>query len=257
MCISKTLFEKDIGYIVECKNCHKILSSDEEIIFQRVLPLPSDWSDINDWFCHGHTVGSLTVEPNRLDLLYSQCLVYVNKGVVPNIITKNDVALCKFCFSWIGLIHKQNTVKLWLNTTSFIRESHRIETEPLSDVLGSIRAIFQTSLNNSIQLILRTKPDEQYNYLLLWILEKELPVTFYTPGEIRVRHVAKVLFKYINDGDDLVLDQWRSNVNIDQLDISKNMMLQLLEHLRKYNKLFSEKFSKTNDFFVSYLFLYD
>lgn len=252
---NRYFFEKNLNYMVKCKSCENNLNNNV-ITFERVLPLPSSTTDSSEWFCHGHSSTNVSLEPNKSDIFYSNCFIHLCKENIQNIKEKDNVVVCKFCLAWLGVIYKQNTLKFWLNTMYFLSKNGKIQTDPLQDVFISIKGVLQNNLFNSVKTILKyTISDTKSNHLLIWILEKELNLALYEGGSVHFLSVAKVLFKFVENSDYAILLQWKSEVNVDILEISKPMMLEVLQHLYKYNKIFPVEFSKTNDFSISYLML--
>ncbi|CAG9761652.1 unnamed protein product [Ceutorhynchus assimilis] len=243
---------KDLAYMIQCKNCSRNLV-DTKIKFQKILPLP-DNPDSSDWFCHGHNSNDFCLEPQKNDLFYGNCFVHLYKNCLSNFLTKNDVLVCKFCFNWLGVV-EQSATKLWFNTVKFVDdELGVVESTGLSDVCVLIKNLFRNQLFNSLKTILRFKLDDgNVNYLFLWVLEKQLKVVF----NDEEKNVAKILFKFFEDDSDEIFVQWHNDYRVEVTDISKVMMVEILKHLHENNGVFPKEFSISNDFLVSYLFMYD
>ncbi|KAL1517224.1 hypothetical protein ABEB36_001017 [Hypothenemus hampei] len=93
---------------------------------------------------------------------------------------------------------------------------------------------------------LRSLEDEQGS-LYLWLLEKELKIVI----DDRETACAKVLFKFSDQR------HWSQDPNVETVEISKPMMIDLIKHLHKNNQFFPKEFSMSNDFYVSYIFMYE
>jgi len=253
------LLKKDVEYVIECGNCKRSLVRDG-VRFQRILPLPEN-TESNDWFCHGHGLDeslSDLMEPKQKDLFYTHCFFLINKDLVCNVGQKNDVLVCKFCFNWLGRVSGKKSRKFWFNTVNFTNQSVTVKTEGLSDVFRTLRSMLDTCLFGGLKTILHYKTcGGQNNYLLLWILEKQLEVVLNTLKENRKLDVAKTFFKFVSDDNDEVVRKWKTDNNIDVVDVSKSMMTDVLKHLYENHRVLSNEFATSNEFLVSYLFMYD
>ncbi|XP_060519795.1 E3 ubiquitin-protein ligase E3D-like [Cylas formicarius] len=244
-----------IDYNIKCNNCKKLLSNGG-LCFKRVLPLPSDSLDYGDWFCHNHLSSSVDLSPGKFDVFFSDCYVHLNKVNLTQFTQEKNILLCRFCLYWIGCVHNFETVKLWFNTVQFSdRNSIRV-TDPMSDVLKTIRNCFSRCILNTVKVILCYQRPRQNHYLLIWILEKNLDVIFNRVGQVEPKSVAKTLFKFIDREDDQQLRSWRLDNNVEMINVSKPMMVEILKHLHYYNRFFPLDFAQSSEFFVSYLLLY-
>lgn len=253
---NKPLLSKGTRYTIHCSNCKKALS--DAIEFSRILPLPSDGSDSSDWFCHNHgNKTDFSLDPKETDVFYSQCFVHMNVNNLKNLKHSNKVLACKYCLQWLGIQHNDITLKFWFNTVTFSSDTGSIHTSSLEDIFQTIKSCFKYSFHNSSKLFIscKTSPNS-VNTLLLWVLEKKLQILYGEPDVVE-HNVAKVLFKFIEKDNNTLVNQWRNDTLVSILDISKPMMIDLLNKLHKCNKLFPLEYSKSNDFKVSYLFLYD
>ncbi|KAJ8964103.1 hypothetical protein NQ314_005128 [Rhamnusium bicolor] len=253
---NKPLLSKGINYTIQCINCSKSLNI--PIKFQRILPLPSDNADPGDWFCHAHgSQDNISLDPKEADIFYTHCYVHINKINVPNIRGNDKVVVCKFCLNWLGTVFNPNTLRLWFNTVKFLDNNAAISTISLTDVFHSIKDILKHSLYNSIKLMLTCQTSvTQVDSVLIWIMEKKLQILFDGSGVLKKYDVAKVLFKF-SKSDEELFTQWQNDSMVNTVNISKPMILDVLKHLHKFNKAFPLEFSKSNDFSVSYLFMYD
>ncbi|KAJ8910852.1 hypothetical protein NQ315_015588 [Exocentrus adspersus] len=253
---NKPLLIKGTSYIIHCINCNKQLSA--TIKFERILPLPSDHSDPSDWFCHAHgSKDNISLDPKNVDVFYTYCYVHINRTNLLHIKTSDKVIVCKYCLSWLGITFNKNTFRLWLNTVKFIDNNSAISTDSLSDVFHSFKDIFRHSLYNSLKLMATCYTlSNQTDSLLIWVLEKKLQIFIDASGEgLKKYDVAKVLFRYAKNSDDAYI-QWQNDPMVNAINVSKPMMLDVLKHLHKSNKILPPEFSKSSDFNVSYVFIF-
>lgn len=243
-------------YSLNCTNCRNSLNG-TTLKFDRVLPLP-DSVDQSDWFCHSRTNHNL--EPTVKDLFFSACFVHINQlNVSGKTLTKNGVFVCKYCLNWLGIQHGSTTVKFWLNCANFTcPDSQEGNTSTgLSDSFLAINNSFNKLLNTSKIIFFLKNSDGTADRLLLWIIEKQLDLVITDQNGRKQTKVAKVLFRFIRTKDDEILQTWFEDQTVDLVDVSKNMMLEVLKHLYLHNDLFPDQFKKSNDFLISYLFMYE
>lgn len=252
----ETFLTKNTPYEIQCVNCSQTLN--KSIIFERVLPLPSELADASEWFCHGDNIDkSVDLNPKLTDIFYTETHAHLNASLFQNILITNKTFVCKRCLFWLGIFADKATARVWFNTVIFKSEQAIHKQLPLEDVFTSVRAILNSSpLNFAKILLLCQVSDLKIDYILLWVVEAKLQVVFDCEDGKNDCSIAKVLFRYENVEDE-VLKQWQSDNNICTLSVSKTMIIELLKHLYKYNKFLPEEFSCSNGFNVSYLPLYN
>uniref|UniRef100_A0A2M3Z2G6 E3 ubiquitin-protein ligase E3D n=1 Tax=Anopheles braziliensis TaxID=58242 RepID=A0A2M3Z2G6_9DIPT len=128
-------------YRLLCNNCRGPMDdATEGILFNRVLELPSEQMDSDDWFCHRHDhqhqqgepQGSeqlphesgdykSKLEPQRNDLLFGSFYALLHRSVLPRIHIRNNRFLyCKRCLQYLGTTRKNSSsVKLWYEHIRF------------------------------------------------------------------------------------------------------------------------------------------
>ncbi|XP_049297330.1 uncharacterized protein LOC125771108 [Anopheles funestus] len=134
-------------YRVLCNNCGGPLvepadQNESGISFNRVLELPSEQLDTDDWFCHrhdhpreeeqqvhsGHTHGetstpslSTTFEPQQYDLFYGTFYALMHRSVLQRVhVRKERFVYCKRCLQYLGSTRKnRSSVKLWYENVRF------------------------------------------------------------------------------------------------------------------------------------------
>ncbi|CAH2007075.1 unnamed protein product [Acanthoscelides obtectus] len=252
----KPLFSANTSYTCLCGKCKTPLTN--PLVFERILPLPSDNSDPNEWFCHRSDVGNnFNLDPKPSDIFYTHCLVHLNIQNIQNVDETGKIVFCKSCQDWLGLKYNDNTAKFWLNTVEFISDNNLVSTSSLQDVFNVINSVFQQKLQSSVKIMLCCQTTiNNIEAVLLWILEKRLEVFYDNSREEKKCDVAKVLFKSV-DNHDNIFDQWKNDLMVDTIDVSKSMILSVSNHLAECNRALPDEFAKSNDFNVSYLFMYD
>lgn len=249
--------KRNTNYSIFCSNCRQTFCNN--VSFQRVLPLPSDHLDLSDWFCHGHNIDTNTnLNPNANDIFYTETYVHLANSLINGDVIKSDkVIVCKRCLLWLGLKVNDLVVKIWFNTVSFKSDDETYHSSPLNDVHLVTNEILSSSFLNMAKIVFHCQINNNVkNYILLWVIEKKLNLQADVSKGIKNCDVAKVLFKFEEEESPLVLE-WQKESVTTAMCISKPMMVELLKHLYKINKMFPEEFRVTNGFFVSYLCLYE
>nr|CAI5828737.1 unnamed protein product [Callosobruchus analis] len=225
-------------------------------MFKRALPLPSENLDPGEWFCHKSDASGFSLDPKLSEIFYTHCSIQLNSENIRNIDESSKVLLCKSCQNWLGIKYNDSTLKFWLNTVEFICDNGSITTSALQDVFNLIKGVFNHKLQSSTKIMLCCQIDTNASEaVLLWVLEKRLEIFFDDSREAKSCEVAKVLYKSVTH-DDKMLEQWKNDVMVDTIDVSKGMVLEIMNHLRQYNKVLPDEFATSNGLSVSYLFMY-
>lgn len=256
---NETFFATDTCYSIQCINCTRNLN--DSIKFRRVLPLPSENCDPNEWFCHNHKHenqnNTFSLNPKENDLFYSNCYVHLNKSNIDSIRISGKVLVCKYCLNWLGLKENDDTLKLWSNTIQFSNGINYYKTKSLTDVFNVINENIKHILFNSAKVILNCQSSsKKLDTLLMWIIEKKMTIYFSKETHLHKKYnVAKVLYKIVDENN--LENQWKNDSSVQVIDVSKSMLVDVLKHLHYFNRVFPKQFSTTNDFLVSYLFMYE
>nr|CAH7738023.1 unnamed protein product [Callosobruchus chinensis] len=251
----KPLFSVNTPYTCLCKKCKAALTN--TLIFKRALPLPSENLDPSEWFCHKSDASSFSLDPKLSDIFYTHCSVQLNSEYIQNTDETSKVLLCKSCQNWLGVKYNDKTVKFWLNTVEFTSDNRSITTSGLQDAFDVIKGVFNHKLQSSTKIMLCCQTASNVaEAVLLWVLEKKLEVFFDDTREEKKCEVAKVLYKSVANQDKM-FDQWKNDVMVETIDVSKEMVVEVLNHLTLYNEVLPDEFSTSNDLSVSYLFMYN
>uniref|UniRef100_A0A2M4CQZ5 E3 ubiquitin-protein ligase E3D n=1 Tax=Anopheles darlingi TaxID=43151 RepID=A0A2M4CQZ5_ANODA len=163
-------------YRLLCNNCRGPMDdATEGVLFNRVLELPSEQMDSEDWFCHRHDhqhqlVGpqgseqlhhegddyKSKLEPQRNDLLFGSFYALLHSSVLPRIHIRNNRFLyCKRCLQYLGTTRKNSSsVKLWYE---HIRFQQMDSNEQL------VRSLFSTSDSLELFRLLVRKTVREFN----------------------------------------------------------------------------------------------
>ncbi|KAK9710024.1 HECT-like Ubiquitin-conjugating enzyme (E2)-binding [Popillia japonica] len=258
--VSKFYFGNNSSLKIQCGNCLQIFSENN---FKRILPLPSEHSEPSDWFCHNHgnkdeTVNNNTLDPQESDFFYSICYCHLNSKLLKGCLKSAPNLVCRRCLAWIGIILNDISFKVWFNTVQISDNVKILKSSALNDTILTIKSILKDSLLTSARIILRCQINKtQIDYLLLWVIEKKLNIVINKSlEEFNDLFVAKILFKF-QSGTNNIEEHWFNDITVSNVDISKLMMVEILKHLYKMNKILPKEWSSSNDFYISYLPLYD
>ncbi|XP_053684592.1 uncharacterized protein LOC128734419 [Sabethes cyaneus] len=142
--------EQGSSYNILCSNCGSFLR-EEAVSFKRVLELPSDHMDSNDWYCHQHphtrvddlvhTNGECSsakmphpnhFNPSEDDVFFGPFYVLLDKKHFQRIHLKAERFLyCKRCLQYLGIMKRSGCVKLWHENLQFQTQANvSDETKP-------------------------------------------------------------------------------------------------------------------------------
>lgn len=241
--LNLTFLKPNLSYDLLCFKCNHVFSKD--VKFERVLPLPD--SDMNDFFCHPTAEGQKTLVPKLNDIFYFDCFGHVNEGILNCKTDEGSNLVCQNCLEWIGTRLSSGSYKIWFNTVIFVNGEERHVSTPLDDVIKSIRFALETNKFSYLRkLLINCKHSEKF--VLLWVLEDKLQLKTLTFDG----YIAKVLFKFEESKSEMV-DKWAKDSSVYELDVSKSMFEDLLNHLREMNSCMPDDFKESNGFNVSYL----
>lgn len=244
---------KSTSYSIHCSNCL------EEFVklthFERILPLPSEDCEPQEWFCHSHN-SEIRIGPRIKDFLYSNCFFHINETLFTGIAMKGKVLICNNCQEWIGLRLKNNTCKFWYNTVILKSNNEIITSNPLQDVITTIRSMENHFSMSNRYVFLCPLSECKTTYLTLWIIEKSLLLHVYMNNVKQEHKTYKVLFKVHSEKNEEI-EEWLSNSNVSTVLVSKNMMDSLIEHLTEMKRNIPSIFNEVNNLSVSYLLIYN
>lgn len=260
---------KDLeNILIKCRNCTNQLS---ELIkkFNRVLPLPSENCNPNDWFCH-KSDNAVNLDPNICDLFYNLCSFKLNSENLIESSLRYDktIIFCKRCLAWLGTSESKN-VNLWHCTVIIKSDSieSKLQSLTVNEQLGLInfKATILHMIDETIGIIckglIECKIDSDTNdYLLIWVLDRKLDISMCdknTQGDeiyLKNGYAIKLLFKHLKKFDSEVTN-WQSDVHVQNFTIAMPMLTSGLNYLNDNAKLMSKKMTKSSeDFIMSYIF---
>lgn len=253
---SEVNLSRELHYKIGCANCQQSLNDD--IKFERILPLPSNHIDPSEWFCHQHDHDETPVnilDPKPGDLFYSNCYFHIHEKNLENIVVKSKTIVCKRCLLWLGL-KTEGYIKSWFHNIQF-DNGNKIECSSTNrDVFLTVADVVEQNYFGCGKILFEQYSPKGNDYLFIWILEKNLQI-FCGDGstDLEQHSVYKVLYKFENDIK--TVKQWLNDSDVFCVPVSKQMMVDALKNLNKYQKLLPESFSKSNGLYISYFLILD
>lgn len=170
-----------VDYTICCSNCGNHLRG-QPVTFKRILELPSDHMDSNDWYCHRHPHGvedgahtngtggcshksSISPHPNKFsptesDLFFGPFYALLDRKHLERVHLRAERFLyCKRCLQYLGMMKRSGCAKLWYENLRFqtVHEGNEQSHNPL--------VLFRTdqALVNFLYLVRKTVND--YNFI--------------------------------------------------------------------------------------------
>lgn len=268
------------NFKIVCSNCSNTIS--EEVRFGRILELPSANLDMSEWFCHGHCHGDTSQKDVLLKPLKNDFLYRLTYFVIENTLlsertnkfnAKREVYHCNRCLAWLGLKNKDRVkffnseVKFTHNDNEMQAFTHKSEMDNIhtNDFIYTIENMTK-EFNLGLQYIVMCKivlectiSAANKQYLLIWIMDKELQVLrnygehiLNNKIQLQSTLLTKILYKIELSLSEEV-ESWLADPTVVSTDISKTMFSQGIEHLQKMSLKVPESFRNTNGYYVSYL----
>lgn len=267
---------------IVCSNCSNVLS-DGCVKFDRILELPSANLDMTEWFCHGHSHGhghgneaDVVIKQNKLDFLYRLTYFVIDRSILSEksnkFNSKREVYHCSRCLAWLGLKIK-DTVRLYnsevkvhnnekeVHIFSYENQPDNVHVNDFIQTIESITEDFKIGFQYAVmcKIVLEcTISAAKKQYLLIWIMDKELQVLKNKENvtnnkiELKSSFVTKILYK-IELALNEEVENWLTDPVVVNTEISKNMFSEGIEHLQKMASKVPESFRNSNGFHVSYL----
>lgn len=266
---------------IVCSNCSNAISN-KEIIFERILELPSANLDMSEWFCHNHSHGNssqndVALKPLKNDFLYRLTYFVID---VSNLAqktnkfnSKRDIYHCNRCLAWLGMKEKDR-VKFFNSEVRFSNNDNEkqvfthksdVKNVHINDFIYTIEKMtkeFNLGLQYTVmcKIVLEcTISATNKQYLMIWIMDKELQVLrnfgeriFNDKILLKSTILTKILYKLELSLNEEV-ESWLADPTVVSTDVSKNMFSQGLEHLQNMSLKVPESFRYTNGYCVSYL----
>ncbi|KAI5704914.1 hypothetical protein M8J75_009995 [Diaphorina citri] len=275
-----------------CKSCRACVTGEPLCFQRILpLPSDSwDASDMFCHAHHGDTEVQCSIQPKRADLLYGAYNFILSQRYVTlsNVNMGRRVVSCDQCEAWLGTKHGESHITLWNSTVEFRPVRTGNAKEVLNDktsagqvdsqdddcgnehsnkrnIASTVKANIQdTALSDFIcvvkeniginsKILIQCQVSEQSEqYLLLWIMDRNLSVFTWEGQEGTVYNVMKVLYTYAKDKPD---PSWSKDFSLAHINVSKIMFLNALKHIRVQAKNIPTPYRFISDMHVSYIVL--
>lgn len=276
----------DVDLTMSCDNCSGPLS--KPMRFRRILELPSENMDSNDWFCHkpdtsscnGHqphpVLGATQLTPTANDLLYGNFFALIHRCHIINIQINSQQRMvhCKRCLNHIGEGVGDSAVKFWngnikITQTDGKRSIERLFTDSDSlfrnflVIVDRISYDYQMLGRQTLKLLFEARSSKGTTYLFIQTMARNLELyqldkrseNANRPTVATICRVdgIKCLFLCEENTDQILLEFWQKDINVLSAQISIGMLDASVEHLQILSKYVPEQFRMNNGFRLSYL----
>lgn len=225
---------------IKCR-CGNLLS--KEIVFDRVLPLPSNNWDSTDVFCHAHGYKLPEITPRMNDCLYGNNFIMINDKIINN---GEKFVKCNRCSKIIG-VHQKDFLKIW--TVNLILPFENLS--PLEEFLKLISNAVAESLSIFVKLLIECQ--EIDNYLLLCVMDKQL--LLYEAEDdliLKKRSAMKLSYSYHTSSNENV-KKWEDETFVQHLLVSQCVLTAGFEYLLRTSRKIPPLFNMANGEFLAYL----
>lgn len=266
-------------YTLNCAHCETNFSS--SLFFKRILELPSENLDMNEWFCHKHSadetvtddcsIGSKNYnkfDPKISDLFYGQYFILLNKQNLNNFEKEKETLKCSNCLNYLGETTSNSSVKLWnenllfkgtdkkskyfFKGNSLLQNFDCILKKYLSDLEFGMPTIFNI-------LLASKNYENETEFLMIQVIDKNLNIfkkshTVENVISLKNFNAIKILYKIpIESKDEQLLTLWKNDMNVIMIEISFVMLKEVTDSLESRCLLIPPSYRFCNNFKLSYL----
>lgn len=268
-------------FSIVCDNCSGPLSG--SLSFRRVLELPSENMNANDWFCHkpeagacnGHqeTSSGFNLSPAEDDLFFGNFSVLIHRSHIINIHFNLQLKIihCRRCLCQIGESANDRTVKLWNGNIKITQNNDtKIPERLFSDseslfrnflvIVDRISYDYQMLGRQTLKLLFEARSSKGSTYLFIQTMARNLEIyqmnkhSMHTNRTIMMRvDGIKCLFLCEENSDPTLVQFWQKDLNVISTHISIGMLDATVERLHLLSNYVPEQFRINNGFRLSYL----
>lgn len=268
----------DTDFSIICDNCSGPLSG--ALRFQRILELPSESMDSNEWFCHkpeatscnGHSAlpGRSQLRPAESDLFYGNFFALIHHTHITNIQVnaQQGMAHCKRCLNHIGESVNGTVLKIWNgNVRIKLNDSiDRLFTH--SDgmfrnflvIIDRLSYDYQILGRQTMKFLFEARSSKGTTFLFIQTMARNLEIyqmnrETESSNRTTMNRVdgVKCLFLCEENTDPALIEFWQKDVNVICAQISIGMLEAVADHLHLLSKYVPEQFRMNNGFCLSYL----
>ncbi|KAL0273893.1 UNVERIFIED_CONTAM: hypothetical protein PYX00_006464 [Menopon gallinae] len=216
----------------------------DDVVFKRVLPLPSHGLEVADMFCHydNHMTTSLT--PRTNDCLYGIHYISVNRELLKNV-KLTSLIKCRRCFACLGLC-KKDAVQLWNSCLDLPHEN----LSPVEEFKRIVRNAVEESFMIFLKIFLECV--ENNNGLLISVMDKQLIVARSEENlKLRTSNVLKIKYEYHKTNPNL--KRLLEKEDIQCIEVPSIVMNEGFEFLMKSTEAIPPMFRTVDGELMAYL----
>ncbi|XP_044587864.1 E3 ubiquitin-protein ligase E3D [Cotesia glomerata] len=218
------------SFELTCTGCKNSITKNE-VLFERVLSLPSEECEPSEWFCCSHSVvdykNILCPRPN--DCFYGSHYYVLNTKILKSeLVTDYNEVTCNRCLSVLGAVNNDGSFRIWSHSLQFassedLGASAGQKKSPLIDFKLALKEFVKKG-NLYEEIHFFASEQEKKVSLLIKIMDKNLLMLTQSSVESSVevmldeRCVIKVLYKVLDDGSEPLKDA--SNCSAYRLSLS-------------------------------------
>lgn len=283
--------EPNTEFSIVCDNCSGPLS--KSMRFRRILELPSEQMDSNEWFCHKpdttacngqhqSVFNASSLIPAEDVLLFGNYFVLIHRTHIQNIHLNSQQRMihCKRCLSQIGeSVGDSTALKIWNDNIKIIRTVNGTPERLFTDseslfhnflvIVDRISYDYQMLGRHTLKLLFEARSTKGSTFLFIQTMARNLEIyqmnkdtneittnanTIATDRATMTRvDGIKCLFLCEENTDRTLVEFWQKDVNVLTAHISIAMLDATVEHLHQLSKYVPEQFRMNNGFCLSYL----
>lgn len=275
--------EPTTEFSIVCDNCSGPLSN--ALQFRRILELPSEQMDSNDWFCHKPETTACngqhqpvfdrsSLMPAEDDLLYGNFFALFHRKHIINIHinAQHRMIHCRRCLSHIGeSVGDSLALKLWDGNIKIIRNTENTPARLFNEsnslfhnflvIVDRISYDYQMLGRQTLKLLFEANSSKGTTFLFIQTMARNLEIYQMNKTDAEQTDRAtmqrvdgiKCLFLCEENTDRTLVEFWQKDVNVVSANISIGMLDATVEHLHLLSKYVPEQFRMNNGFCLSYL----
>lgn len=274
--------EPNFDYNLTCAHCKVNFSP--LLNFKRILELPSENLDMNEWFCHKHCAADEETviddvcsiglknynkfDPKVTDLFYGQYFMLLNKENLINLEKEKEILKCLNCLKIVGEVTSNSSVKLWNENLHFVGIDKKSKyffkgnslLQNFDFILRKYLSDLEFGMPTIFNILLTTKNYENSTeFLMLQVIDKNLSIfkknhSVKNVISLKNYNAIKVLYKIpLESKDEKLLTEWKNDMNVIMIHISFEMLKAVTECLDSRCLLIPPSYRFCNNFKISYL----
>lgn len=213
-----------------CTGCKNSITKNE-VLFERVLSLPSEECEPSEWFCCSHSDVDYKniLCPRTNDCFYGSHYYVLNTKILrPELVTNDNEVTCNRCLSVLGVVNNDGSFKIWSHSLQFasledLTASGGQRKSPLVDFKLALKEFLKKG-NLYEEVHYFASEHGKKVSLFMKIMDKNLLLLTQSSVEsslevmLNEQRAIKVLYKVLDDGSEPSKDA--SNLSAYRLSLS-------------------------------------